>query len=274
MRRSPYTSIQPNETKGIVLSLALHVGVVAATYVSLPFLRKDPPEQAPIILELVTIDDITAAPPKPVPVEEPKPAPKQPEPEPVKVADIAPPQPDQMPPPPDFKIKEEPKPEPKKPAPPPQKPKPPEKKKDQWADLQSLVKDLEKKETKKQNQQQAAVPQDQAKVIAPNISDKATMTELDAIRAHIEACWRIDPGKEGIDELSAEVRVYINRDGSVQQAQIVDMGRYFADSAFRTFANSARNAVLSCGNIPFSPQRYDTFKDGIVFNFSPQGRVN
>jgi hypothetical protein len=59
----------------------------------------------------------------------------------------------------------------------------------------------------------------------------------------------------------------------VQQAQVVDTGRYFADSAFRTFANSARNAVLSCGNIPISAQRYETFKE-IVFNFSPQGRIN
>ncbi len=259
-----------------MLSLVLHVGVVLAGYMSFPFLKKDPPEEAPIIIEMVEIADVTAAPPKPVPVEEPKPAPKEEmKVEPIKVADMSQPTPDQMPPPPDFKIQEEPKPkpEPKKPDPPKQQ-KPPEKKKDQWADLQSLVKDLEKQDNKKPNQQQAAVQPDKAKVIAPNISDKATMTELDAIRAHIEACWRIDPGKEGIDNLSAEVRVYINRDGSVQQAQIVDMGRYFADSTFRTFANSARNAVLSCGNIPFSPQRYDTFKDGIVFNFSPQGRVN
>ena len=99
------------------------------------------------------------------------------------------------------------------------------------------------------------------------------MSERDAIAAHIEACWRIDPGKEGIENLSAVIKVLINRDGSVQQAQIVDMGRYFTDSAFRTFANSARNAVLSCGNIPISPQRYDALKD-LEFTFRPQGRIN
>lgn len=253
------------------MSFALHVAVVAAGYLSLPFLQKDLPLETPIVIELVEIADVTAAPPRPVPqVEEQKPEPK-PEPEPVKAAEISPPAPDQMPPPPDIKVKEEPKPDPPKKAEPPQpKPKP---KKDEWADLQSLIKDLEK-DNKKPEQKQASVSDDKAKIIAPMVADKATMTELDAIRAHIEACWRIDPGKEGIEELAAEVKVFINRDGSVQQAQIVDMGRYFADSAFRTFANSARNAVLSCGNIPFSPQRYDLFKDGITFNFSPQGRVN
>ncbi|MBL8642788.1 MAG: hypothetical protein JNK21_02560 [Rhodospirillaceae bacterium] len=271
-RSSPYTSVQSNQSQGLVLSLMLHVGVVAATYVSLPFLRKDPPEETPIILDLVTIDDITAAPPRPAPQPDPKPEPPKPEMEPVKASEIAPPQADQMPPPPDLKVKEEPKPEPQKKVPPPP-PKPQPKKKDDWADLQSLVKDIEKKENKKQTQQQAAVPQDQAKVISPLVADKATMSERDAIAAHIEACWRIDPGKEGIEDLTAEIRVLINRDGSVQQAQIVDMGRYFTDSAFRTFANSARNAVLSCGNIPISPQRYDALKD-LLFNFSPQGRIN
>jgi outer membrane biosynthesis protein TonB len=274
MPRAIATSRPHNESMGFMLSLALHVTVAGATYVSLPFLSKDLPEETPIIMELVSIDDITAAPPRPAPPpEEVKPPEPKPEPEPVKAAEVTPPQPDQMPPPPDqAPPKVEAKVEPPKPVPPPPKPKP-KPKKDEWADLQSLVKDLEKKENKKQQQVAAAPTTDAAKVITPNLSDKATMSERDAIAAHIEACWRIDPGKEGIDDLSADVRVFINRDGSVQQAQIVDMGRYFADSAFRTFANSARNAVLSCGNIPISPQRYDVFKE-ITFTFSPQGRIN
>lgn len=108
--------------------------------------------------------------------------------------------------------------------------------------------------------------------IAPTLSDRASMTELDAIRRHIEGCWRIDPGKEGNENLSAEVKVFINPDGSAR-AEIVDMTRYFVDSAFRTFANSARNAVLACGNIPISPEHYNELKE-IIMNFSPQGRIN
>ncbi|MCB2108458.1 MAG: cell envelope integrity protein TolA, partial [Rhodobacteraceae bacterium] len=133
----------------------------------------------------------------------------------------------------------------------------------------------EKKETaeEKQEAQVAAATTNDTKVIAPMISDRATMTERDAIRRHIEACWRIDPGKEGLEDLSVEINVWINPDGSVQQAQITDVGRYLSDPTFRTFANSARNAVLSCGNIPISRQNYETFKE-ISFNFSPQGRIN
>lgn len=270
-------SVQDTQTQGMVLSFALHIAVAVGTVISMPFLSKDLPEQAPIIVELVPISELTAGPPKPTPTPPPeqKPDPK-PTPEPPKAAEQSQPQPDQMPPPPDAtppppkQVAEV----PKVPPPPPKpKPKPAPKKKDEWADLQSLVKDLEKKENKKQEQLAAVPSLDKAKVITPMVADKATMSERDAIAAHIEACWRIDPGKEGIDDLSAEVRVYINPDGSVQQAQVTDMGRYFADSAFRTFANSARNAVLSCGNIPISPERYEVFKE-ITFTFSPQGRIN
>ncbi|MDX2145327.1 MAG: hypothetical protein SFV19_18385 [Rhodospirillaceae bacterium] len=271
-------SVRDTQTQGIVLSMALHVAVAIGTVVSMPFLARDLPEETPIIVDLVPIDEITAAPPKPVVQPEPKPEEKPVEkPEPPKPADVAPPVAEAMPPPPDAappppqeaaKVE----PAPKLPPPPPKpKPKP---KKDEWADLQSLVKNIEKQEAKKPPQQQAAaVPSTESKVLNAKVADRATMSELDAIRSHIEACWRIDPGKEGIEELSAEIRVFINPDGSVQQAQIVDMGRYFADSAFRTFANSARNAVLSCGNIPITAQRYETFKQ-IDFNFMPQGRIN
>ncbi len=138
--------------------------------------------------------------------------------------------------------------------------------------LQKLLKDMSKNQPKPK-QQVAESQAPPTNNVAPNISERASMTELDAIRRHIESCWRIDPGKEGIENLSAVIKVYINPDGSVQQAQIVDMTRYFVDSSFRTFANSARNAVLACGNIPISAERFSLFKE-IEMNFSPQGRIN
>ena len=273
-------SIRDPENQGLMLSVLLHVVVAAGAWVTVPFLSRDLPIEQPIIVDLVPIDEITAAPPKPMPKPEEKVEQKPEEkPAPPKPADAERPNPDQMPPPPDERAPPPPKevadapPAPKVPPPPPKpKAKP---KKDEWADLQSLVKNLEKQEAKEEEkrQQQATATPNEARVVTPQIADLATMTELDAIRRHLEGCWRIDPGKEGIEDLSAEIRVYINADGSVQQAQILDMGRYFADATFRTFANSARNAVLSCGNIPISAERYETFKE-IRLSFSPQGRIN
>jgi hypothetical protein len=122
--------------------------------------------------------------------------------------------------------------------------------------------------------QQESKTQDTATNLAPNVGERATMTEKDAIIRHIESCWRIDPGTEGVARMSAEIRVFINPDASVRNVEIVDMARYFVDAQFRTFVNSARNAVMGCGKIPMiTPANYNTFKE-MVMTFSPQGRIN
>jgi len=266
-----------NVAAGFALSIVFHAIVIGAFYVTLPMWKKDTVIEPPLIVELVPIDEITAAPPQPAPKAEEKPPEPEAQPEPPKPEEATPepedkPEPEPEPPPP------EPTPEPKVPPPkvqpPPPKPEPPKPKKDVSA-LQQLMKDIQKKTPQK--------PQEQAPAAAPStekssnqtaaISDRATMTELDAIRHHFEGCWRIDPGMEGIEELSAEIRVYIGIDGSVQRADIVDTVRYFADSKFRTFVNNARIAVLGCSGVPITANNYEQLKV-MTLNFSPQGRIN
>jgi outer membrane biosynthesis protein TonB len=279
MAREPTSATKDSDTYtkyGYGLSLLLHAAIVGIAFTGLPFFEREPPEEAPLIIDVVEIADITSAAPAPQPELKPEPTPPTPEPPKPELAD-APPPADAMPPPPPpepEKPKPEPEkaPEPPKIKPPPPKPTPPKTKQDDVAMLQKLLKDMQKSQPK------AASPATESKAnptnnVAPNVSDRASMTELDAIRRHIEGCWRIDPGKEGIENLAADIKVFINPDGSVREAQIVDMTRYFVDSAFRTFANSARNAVLGCGNIPISPERYNTFKE-MTMTFSPQGRIN
>ena len=258
--------------QGYAFSLLLHGSILALAWIGVPFFHREIPPTPPLIVDLVPIEDITSAAPPPTPEPTPEPQPVAPEPpKPAPAADTPPP--DTMPPPPPDPI---PKPEPAKvvppkPKPPPPKPVPPKSKQDDIAALQKLLKDMQKNQPqpKQQTADSKAPPTNN---IAPTLSDRASMTELDAIRRHIEGCWRIDPGKEGNENLSAEVKVFINPDGSAR-AEIVDMTRYFVDSAFRTFANSARNAVLACGNIPISPEHYNELKE-IIMNFSPQGRIN
>ncbi len=263
------TALRDSTNYGYALSFLLHGTIIALAWVGVPFLHRDVyVETPPLIVDLVPIEDITSAAPPPTPEPAPDPA-LIPQPEPVQaVAPAA----EAMPPPPEEQVpvKEVEKIEPPK-VKPIRKPAPPKSKKEDIALLQELLKDMQKKQPKAQASDSKA--QQPSNNIAPNVSDRASMTELDVIRRHIEACWRIDPGKEGIENLAAEIKVFINPDGSVQTAQILDMGRYFIDPAFRTFANSARSAVLGCGNIPISPERYNLFKE-ITMTFSPQGRIN
>ncbi|MBX7201242.1 MAG: TonB C-terminal domain-containing protein [Rhodospirillaceae bacterium] len=266
------TAIKDTSNQGFVLSLILHGGIIAAAVVGMPFLKsRMPTETPPLIVDLVPIEEIASAPPPPSKEEAPV-APVAPPEPPAPVQAQAPPS-DALPPPPKEEVPQK---EPEKVVQPKvrptSKPTPPPDKKKDVAMLQDLLKDMQKK---------APAPTPQAKSasatpsnnIAPNITDRASMTELDAIRRHIEGCWRIDPGTEGMEGMSAEVQVIINPDGSVRDAKIIDMARYFADAAFRRFATSARTAILGCGNIPISQERYNILKD-ITFNFSPQGRLN
>ncbi len=88
--------------RGIVYSVLFHAVVLTAGYYGMPALRRSPPVMdAPIVVELVTVAELTNAPPpeaKPEP--EPKPKPKP--------AKAEPPPPEEQP-----KAKPEPKPKPK-----------------------------------------------------------------------------------------------------------------------------------------------------------------
>jgi len=267
-----------NVALGFVLSIVFHAAIIGAFWITWPYLKRETPIEPPLIVDLVPIDEITSAPPKAAPkTEEPEPQPEpKPEPKPTE-ADTAPlPQPPQPEPPPPEKLPP-PKPDEMPPPvtpPPPPKPQPPKpKKKDDMAQLEKLLKDIQKQQPKAKAGPSAPTPDTQTNNQAPSVSDRATMTELDAIRHHFEGCWRIDPGMEGIENMSVEIRVFIGLDGSVQRAEILDMTRYFADSQFRTFANNARIAVLGCSGVPITPEHYSELKE-MVLNFSPQGRIN
>jgi outer membrane biosynthesis protein TonB len=257
---------------GLALSVLLHAAVIGAFYVTIPFWRRPEIVPSPLIVDLVPIDEITAAPPPKVEEQkEPEPAPEPPAPE-----ETAPPKDEPMPPEPQPQPEPEPKPEPPKPQPPripppPPKPQPPKPKKNDMAQLQELLKNLQKKKPAESAPPSASDAESRNQTAA--VSTRATMTELDAIRHHFESCWRIDPGQEGLENLSAEIRVVIGADGSVKQAVILDTARYFTDSKFKTFANNARIAVLGCSGVPITPENYEQLKE-MTLNFSPQGRIN
>ncbi|MGE4061766.1 MAG: cell envelope integrity protein TolA [Rhodospirillaceae bacterium] len=257
---------------GLFFSVMLHASIVALTYVGIPYMQRQVVETPPVFMEIPVIEEITAAPPPPTPepVKEPEPVAPTTE---TQTAEALPTE--AMPPPPEkvTPLEEQKKPDVPIVKPPPRKPAPPDTKKRDVAMLQSLLKDMQKNAPKPKPQADAKT-KDTAINIAPNIGERASMTEKDAIIRHIESCWRIDPGTEGVEKLSVEARVYLNPDGSVLKFEFVDMARYFVDAQFRTLANSARNAVLGCGKIPMiTPANYATFKE-MVLTFSPQGRIN
>lgn len=285
-------------------SVIFHVGIVLATLVSVPFITKEPLIITPVSVELVDISDVTrtnrVAPPRKEP-EKPKeieaPKPPEPKPEPPKQVAEKPPEPK----PPEPK-KEEPKKEPeKKPEPPkealappkpekkepekkpePPKPKPPEPKKEelkkeerQEEDFASLLKNLTPAESKPQPTPDAPEkPVEDAEPAAgqmAELSDRLSVSELDAFRRQIEPCWNVPAGAEYAENLAVEVRVVMRRDMTVQDAGVLDKARYNRDSTFRAAADSALRALRNprCSPLKLPPDKYNEWKT-IVINFDPR----
>jgi outer membrane biosynthesis protein TonB len=245
-------------------------------------------------------DDPKPEAPKPTPPKEPPPPPKAeaPKPEPAKpaAAKPEPPKPVEKTPDPE-KTPDAPKaaPEPPKPAAKPEPPKPaetkpaetkpteakPEKpKKPQTEEdpFRDLVQDVEKfrkpSSPPPPSQTPASAGQQQAvagqRVLNAPIGAKATMSELDGIRAQIEANWTIDTGAMGIEDMEVVMTFHIRPDGSVHSVVLSPetKARYQRDSAFRAMADGAVRAALKSSPLNYPREKYEVVEE-ITLKFRP-----
>ena len=275
--------------KGAVLSGLLHVAIALVAIFGLPSLFNPPEAPQPIPVEVVTLAELTTPPkveeaptPAPAPPEPPKPEPPEPEPpkpEPPKPAaqqapppPPPPPEPEPVPPPAVAPPEPEPKPEPElakvEPKPtPPAKPKPPPKPAE--PDITSVLKNVEK--LKQQAARQPAPEETPQPEAAPRslVDQPLTMSEVDAIRRQIERCWNVPAGARDAENLVVEIRVRLNPDGSVFQAEILDIDRMARDGFYRAAAESARRAVLQCSPLQLPPKKYSLWKV-VTLRFNPR----
>ena len=260
-----------------------------------------PPKQSEQIQpEPSKAEPAKAEPPKPEP---PKPEPK---PEPAKPPPPPPPQPESRPPEPDPialpkpEAKPQPKPEPPKPEPKPQPQtpeqklsdlKPPPKPVKPQDELDSLLKSVDKAKPKSNPLDDLLKATDKAKPNTTASADKGTqakpqsvrgsdmhnpnepisMTEADAIRAHVSKFWNIPAGAKDADKLVVEIRVSVMPDGTVTDARIVN-APMLTDSFWTAAAESARRAVRLASPLPIPKDKYDQFKD-FVIAFNPKQMV-
>jgi len=277
-----------------LFSFALHVLVVALIFVQIPLFQRPLPEEAPIVVELVNLAPEThatqktetpptpkkptevaqAEPPKPTP---PKPEPPKPEPPPPPPPPPppAPPPPPPEPKPPEQKPPEKP-PEPKPPPPKPEeKPQPPKPKPDDAA-FDALLKNLTKRPTSPTQtppvptKPQPPVPQQaSSQPIAP-LGSQLSTSEIDLVRQQIEACWNVPAGARDAKNLRPEFRVYMNRDGTVRGADLLNPEQQ-SDSFFQAAADSAHRALLNprCQPLKLPPEKYDQWQT-FTITFDPK----
>ena len=272
-----------------IISVAGHGAIIALAYVGMPALfEPQPVANIPITVEIVIIAEETAAPP-PEPEPESEPPKAEPEPEPV-VAE-APPEPEPPPPPeqrPDPPVELaalDPEPEPapppeRKPAPEPaatqEPPKPrikPKKKPRLAFDADRIAALLDKDEKErprpKPEVESAPPPDERPTARISNISDRLTLSELDAIRAQIQRCWSVPGGVRDGHELIVTVRIYLNPDGSLSRPPEIADTAGMADPFYRTMAESAVRAVRKCEPLRVPSAKYEDWRE-IELTFDPR----
>jgi len=102
---------------------------------------------------------------------------------------------------------------------------------------------------------------------ASELNVTLSASELAGIRRQIERCWNVPVGVPGLEAMRVSLRIQLEADGSVREVSIEDQGRLDSDSGFRTVAESARRAVLTC-RLSLPAEKYVVWRD-MVLTFSP-----
>lgn len=272
------------QRKALLFSLGLHAAVIGLMFADFHFTKeytKAPPAVLMVDLTKVKISDKTNLPQKSVAkkkqtpkVEQKKEAPKTDKPKQELKAPEPKPQPKETPPPKDVVAVQPKKEEKKKEA---QKPEPQPKSKKPDYNLKSLLASVEKV----RQDTPAPTPQEENNTEALDNGTEGRMDQLltvsdkDFIASRLRDCWNIDGGAQNIDEIVVEIRVLVNKDGSIRDVKIMNNMNL---PAFKSLSESARRAVYICAqkgeDSPFKiladhyADHYSDWKE-LYLNFNP-----
>ena len=231
---------------GVVVSVALHVGLAVALFVSFSKKIDLPLDNTPIVpVDLVSVSDQTNIAPMQKPVENtPPPTPQEAVPTPT--PELAPPK---------FELAPDVKPTPK-----PKQEKPKEAEKFDINDIQKL---LAKKTP--------------AKTASRNVQGVGAQTAMTAdlasiLMSEIYRCWSPPTGTPHPERLIVKYEVFLNRDGTVAQPPQLapeSAAAVVSDPYMAAAAGAARRAIYTCSPYKLPADRYAQWRNFIV-NFDPR----
>ena len=149
-----------------------------------------------------------------------------------------------------------------------------EEKKPNPADFDALLKNLTRQQTAEapdappQPHRVAATAPPSSQPKAP-LGSQLSSSEIDLVRERLRPCFNPPFGAKEKPDLAAEIRVVMNRDGTVQQTRVADTGQYASDQVYRALADAGIRALRDsrCSPLPLPADRYDVWQT-IVFPFS------
>ncbi len=96
-----------------------------------------------------------------------------------------------------------------------------------------------------------------------------SMTEMDNIRHQIEKHWNLPAGARDAHNMRVTLSISLDRDGTVLDVTIVNLGQANTDTFFRAMAESAVRAVWKIEKIRFlPPDKYHLWRE-LTLNFDP-----
>lgn len=254
--------------KGILFSSLMHAAALVLAVFGLPEMWKSVPliDRATIV-EIVDVSELTNVPPPKAEPDETSEEAKEDEPEPDPRKRPPPPEPEQAkpeealaPPDPEAKKQDEPEPQPVQQARAVEKPR--RRPKTPPSDFSSVLKTVEKIKRKRRSQERGEEPRRTVSASGRSIPDQPlTLGELDAIRQQFRRCWNVDVGAKDLATFVVSIRVILNPDRTVRDAEILD--RVDAvNSYYRAFVESALRAVRNprCSPVQLPPKKFQIMK--------------
>jgi hypothetical protein len=142
-----------------------------------------------------------------------------------------------------------------------------EEKKPEPAAFDSLLKNLTRQQTAEapdappQPRRAAATAPPSSQPKAP-LGAQLTASEIDLLRQQLIPCFNPPFGAKEKPDLTADIKVVMNRDGTVQQARIADQGQYASDQIYRAIADAGIRALRNprCSPLRLPPDRYEVWQ--------------
>jgi outer membrane biosynthesis protein TonB len=229
-------------------------------------------DPAPKVTEKQEIKMASADPQQPVPPVKPEQkAEKKPDPKPEKKPD-AQKQPDAKPDPIAEALKKDDTKKPEKKVeekkaevkPPPQPPKKPAK--EYKYDASQMAALLDKREAQRHAATGAELNATASLGLSHANAMSLSQSELDALRAQIQACWSLPAGAQDVKDIVVQVQISLRQDGSLA-ADPIPLNR--GTGAFQVVAESALRAVRRCAPYRLPAAKYDVWKE-VEINFDPR----
>lgn len=98
-------------------------------------------------------------------------------------------------------------------------------------------------------------------------SSVMSLGAIDEVRNRISPCWTPLTELPNAARVAVEIRVFLNRDGSVQKVQVQNPER-LKDPNYRMAAEAAVRAVRQCSPLPLPPDKYEVWRE-MVLHFDP-----